>query len=75
MSTNMCLFLYRKLTKQITNIIIMCVQWTEKNSTKLAGVGKVVEIDEAKFGKRKYNRGVRRRSTVLFGRISLEKSS
>lgn len=32
--------------------------WVIRNSpTKLGGIDKIVEIDEAKFGKRKYNRG------------------
>lgn len=35
----------------------VCVQWCVKNSEKLGGFGMIVEIDEAKFGKRKYHRG------------------
>ncbi|XP_071635498.1 uncharacterized protein [Temnothorax longispinosus] len=35
----------------------VCIYWAEKNSTKLGGFNKIVEIDEAKIGKRKYNRG------------------
>ncbi|XP_071572814.1 uncharacterized protein [Temnothorax nylanderi] len=35
----------------------VCVFWAEKHSEKLGGPGCTVEIDEAKIGKRKYNRG------------------
>ncbi|KYN05769.1 hypothetical protein ALC62_03248 [Cyphomyrmex costatus] len=35
----------------------VCVYWAKKNSTKLGGPNSIVEIDEAKIGKRKYNRG------------------
>ncbi|XP_071633117.1 uncharacterized protein [Temnothorax longispinosus] len=35
----------------------VCIYWAEKNSTKLGGPNIIVEIDEAKIGKRKYNRG------------------
>ncbi|XP_028046186.2 uncharacterized protein LOC118644227 [Monomorium pharaonis] len=35
----------------------VCVFWAEKNSEKLGGPGHIVEIDEAKLGTRKYNRG------------------
>lgn len=31
--------------------------WMHKQSAKIGGPGKIVEIDEAKFGKRKYHRG------------------
>ena len=51
----------------------MCVQWAEKNSRKLGGKGKVVEIDEAKFGKRKHNRGHIDKEKWVFG--DLERDS
>ncbi|XP_071653090.1 uncharacterized protein [Temnothorax longispinosus] len=35
----------------------VCIYWAEKNSAKLGGPNIIVEIDEAKIGKRKYNRG------------------
>lgn len=35
----------------------VCVSWSTRTSVPLGGVGVIVEIDEAKFGKRKYNRG------------------
>lgn len=35
----------------------MAVDFWTKNSVKLRNVSEVAEIDEAKFGKRKYNRG------------------
>lgn len=35
----------------------VCIEWSLNTSVKLGGIGTVVEIDEAKFGRRKYNRG------------------
>lgn len=35
----------------------MCVFWLEDQQNPIGGEGIVVEIDEAKIGKRKYNRG------------------
>ncbi|WP_219822817.1 hypothetical protein, partial [Enterobacter cloacae complex sp. 4DZ3-17B2] len=35
----------------------ICAYWCETHSDKLGGPGVTVEIDEAKFGRRKYNRG------------------
>lgn len=36
----------------------VCLHWTTQNgSEQIGGEGKIVEIDESKFGKRKYNRG------------------
>ncbi|GBP41528.1 hypothetical protein EVAR_20333_1 [Eumeta japonica] len=48
--------------------------WVIRNSpTKLGGIDKIVEIDEAKFGKRKYNRGRIVDGEWVFG--GLERSS
>ncbi len=35
----------------------ICAQWFLDHPVQIGGVGKVVEIDESKFGKIKYNRG------------------
>ncbi|KMQ87177.1 putative transposase-like protein [Lasius niger] len=35
----------------------VCVYWAESHSEKIGGEGIIVKIDEAKIGKRKYNRG------------------
>ncbi|EFX60123.1 hypothetical protein DAPPUDRAFT_19746, partial [Daphnia pulex] len=42
------------------------------NSEKIGGVGVVVEIDESKFGKRKYNRGKRVDGVWVFGGVERE---
>lgn len=36
---------------------LVCLDWCSQNSTILGGPNVIVEIDEAKIGKRKYNRG------------------
>ncbi|KAL7723132.1 hypothetical protein ACLKA6_012432 [Drosophila palustris] len=49
------------------------IDWSVTNSRpKLGGVGKVVEIDEAKVGKRKYNCGRVVEGQWLFGGIERE---
>lgn len=35
----------------------VCIEWAINNSQQLGGTGVIVELEEAKFGKRKYNRG------------------
>ena len=39
------------------------------NSEKIGGEGKIVQIDESKFGKRKYHRGHHVEGQWVFGRI------
>ena len=36
-----------------------CVAWLLSKDNKIGGKGQIVEIDESKFGKRKYHRGHR----------------
>ncbi|XP_011867709.1 PREDICTED: uncharacterized protein LOC105561931 [Vollenhovia emeryi] len=45
----------------------VCVFWVDKHSEKLGGPGHTVEIDEAKIGKRKYNRGRLIKGNWIFG--------
>ncbi|KII70911.1 hypothetical protein RF11_03727 [Thelohanellus kitauei] len=45
----------------------VCLDWCEKNSIRLGGPGSVVEIDGAKIGKRKYNRGLWLEGYWIFG--------
>ncbi|KAF8785040.1 hypothetical protein HNY73_010636 [Argiope bruennichi] len=42
---------------------------------KMGGVGKIVKIDESKFGKKKYNRGKRVEGRWVFGGIAPEKNA
>ena len=46
-----------------------CEVTIERNSEKLGGEGKVVQIDERKVGKRKYHRGHRVEGQWVFGAI------
>lgn len=50
----------------------LCVQWVVEHSDKIGGIGKIVEIDEAKFGRRKYNRGRSIEGQWVFGGIDRE---
>lgn len=50
----------------------VCIGWVHDNSEKLGGEGKIVEIDEAKFGRRKYNRGRVIEGHWVFGAIERE---
>ncbi|KYN22649.1 hypothetical protein ALC57_04950 [Trachymyrmex cornetzi] len=43
--------------KSVVDWISFCREVSRRNSTKLGGPNSIVEIDEAKIGKRKYNRG------------------
>ncbi|XP_076392269.1 uncharacterized protein LOC143265225 [Megachile rotundata] len=45
----------------------LCIYWCENYSEKIGGPDKIVEIDEAKFGKRKYNRGRLIKGKWVFG--------
>ena len=47
----------------------VCIDWALQRRQKIGGMGEVVEIDESKFGKRKYNRGRRVEGQWVFGGI------
>ncbi|KAF8797290.1 hypothetical protein HNY73_001571 [Argiope bruennichi] len=47
----------------------VCTQWITLNSAPIGGEAVVVEIDESKFGKRKFNRGKRVEGQWVFGGI------
>ena len=46
--------------------------WFLSNSTPIGGPGKIVEVDEAKFGKRKFNRGAYREGIWVLGGVDRE---
>ena len=50
----------------------VCATILEVESQPIGGVGKIVEIDESKFGKRKYHRGRRVDGVWVFGGIERE---
>lgn len=52
---------------------VVYVQLVEK-SAPIGGCGKNVEIDESKFGKRKYNRGKRVEGQWVFGGVERERA-
>ena len=45
----------------------VCETILESDSKQIGGVGHIVEIDESKFGKRKYHRGKRVDGVWVFG--------
>lgn len=47
----------------------VCVAWAVENSERLGGEGKIVEIDETKFGKAKYNVGRVIKGQWVFGGV------
>ncbi|GFU31637.1 DDE_Tnp_IS1595 domain-containing protein [Nephila pilipes] len=51
---------------QFINEVIL--NYIENNFEKIGGTGKIVEVDESKFGKRKYHRG---QEEALEGRLVL----
>lgn len=50
----------------------VCVYWVESHSEKIGSKGVIVEIDEAKIGKHKYNRGRLIDDKWIFGGFSKE---
>jgi transposase-like protein len=50
----------------------VCREILLRKSEMIGGYGKIVELDESAFGKRKYNRGRRRKTQWVFGGIERE---
>lgn len=50
----------------------VCVEIIKCENEQIGGVGKEIEIDESKFGKRKYHRGKRVEGVWVFGGIERE---
>ena len=48
---------------------MLCVPFDVVTSTKIGGIGSIVEIDESKFGKRKFHKGRRVDGVWVFGGI------
>ena len=47
----------------------LCLIWVSESCEKIGGPGVIVEIDESKFGKRKYHRGRRLEGRWVFGGV------
>ena len=65
----MCLCDWLNLIREV--FIVNAVE----NSEKIDGPEKIVEIDESKFGKRKYNKGKRVEGEWVFGGVERESSA
>ncbi|KAJ8932577.1 hypothetical protein NQ314_014568 [Rhamnusium bicolor] len=71
-----CKFIQRELDISSATIVDyfsfireVFIYWASKNSEVIGGEGKIVEIDEAKIGKRKYNKGRYLEGQWVFGGI------
>lgn len=53
-------------------IFQVCIEWCFQHSEKIGGPGKVVEIDESKIGRRKYQRGRIIEGQWIFGGLERE---
>ena len=47
----------------------VCSEVLEKENVKIGGLGKIIEIDESEFGKRKYHKGRKKDGVLVFGGI------
>ena len=48
---------------------VRVADWLMANPTTLGGLGVIVELDEVKFGKRKYNKGAYREGQWVLGAV------
>ena len=55
----------------LREVSIVALDTLYNKSGKIGGVGHIVEIDESKFGKRKYHRGKRVEGSWLLGMIAI----
>lgn len=64
------LICYRSIYKYYARFCAeVAIKWSSDEVNLLGGPGTIVEIDESKFGKMKYNRGARREGTWVFGMV------
>ena len=59
-------------TRLLVNGMPLLLSLLNANAKPLGGPGKIVEIDEAKFGKRKYNKGAYREGMWVLGGVDRE---
>jgi transposase-like protein len=64
--TGMAIATITKITKDLRGLVSDCVDFED---VQIGGKGIVVEVDESKFGKRKYNRGHRVEGVWILGGV------
>lgn len=57
----------QSVSKVLQKLRSLFTAWLEENSLQIGGPDSIVEVDESAFGKRKYNKGRRKRTRWVVG--------